>query len=437
MSATSYDLIIAGGRVIDPALGFGKDADIYIKDDLITNISTDTAKSKKLIGSKDNEKVIDASGALVVPGLIDMHVHLREPGREDKETIVTGCNAASAGGFTSVCCMPNTFPVIDNQETVKFVLTRAEEATARVYVIGAVTKMQKGEELAEIGDLVNAGVVAISDDGLYIQNPEIMRRALEYAKMFDIPVITHAEDTYLCSGAVMNESFQSTRLGMKGSPAVAEEIAVHRDIKLAEFVGGRLHIAHVSTAGAVQAIRTAKAEGVRVTAEAAPHHFTLTDEEIGKEFNSCLRVNPPLRTQKDVDAVIEGLVDGTIDCIASDHAPHAEEEKDVEFDHAPPGMIGLETSLGLVKTQLIDKGYLNWADAIRKMSYNPARILKLSGGTLEIGSKADIAIIDPEKKWIVKSDKFRSKSKNSPFIGRKLIGRVECTLLSGNVVFKV
>jgi dihydroorotase len=297
--------------------------------------------------------------------------------------------------------------------------------------------MQKGEELAEIGDLVKAGVVAVSDDGFYVQNPEIMRRALEYAKMFDIPVITHAEDFFLCRNGVMNESFQSTRLGMKGSPAVAEEIAVLRDIKLAEFVGGKLHIAHVSTAGAVQAIRVAKAAGVKVTAEATPHHFTFTDDEIGREFNTNLRVNPPIRTQKDVDAVIEGLVDGTIDCIASDHAPHAEEEKDVEFDHAPPGMIGLETSLALVKTQLIDKGYLNWADAIRKMTYNPARILRLSGGTLEIGSEADITIIDPEKKWTVKKEKFRSKSKNSPYIGRKLVGRIECTILGGKVVYKV
>ncbi|UCD17787.1 MAG: dihydroorotase [Candidatus Zixiibacteriota bacterium] len=436
MSGVDYDLVITGGRVIDPALGFGREADVYIKAGKIDEITTDVDKSARAVAKLPGDKIIDASGSLVVPGLIDMHVHLREPGREDKETIVSGCRAAAAGGFTSVCCMPNTDPVIDNQETVKFVLSRAEEADANVYVIGAITKMSKGRELAEIGDLVKAGAVAISDDGGFVQNPEIMRRALEYARMFDIPVISHAEDRFLSAGAVMNESFQSSRLGMKGSPAVAEVIAVLRDIKLAEFVGGRVHIAHVSTAGAVGAVRAAKAEGVYATAEACPHHFTLTDEEIGKEFSTSLRVNPPLRTQKDVEAVIEGLVDGTIDCIASDHAPHAEEEKDVEFDQAPPGMIGLETTLGLVKTRLIDRGYLNWADAIRKMTYNPARILKLPGGTLEIGSAADITVIDPEYRWTVSEKKFRSKSKNSPFVGWKLKGKVEYTILGGRVVFQ-
>jgi dihydroorotase len=436
MKKANYDMAIKRGLVIDPALGFGSEADIFIQDGKIAKISRAEDSSKKEFASIPAENIIEASGRLVVPGLIDMHVHLREPGREDEETIVTGCQAASAGGFTSVCCMPNTNPAIDNQETVKFVLSRAENASARVFVIGAITKALKGEELAEIGDLVKAGAVAISDDGNFVQNPEIMRRALEYAKMFDIPVISHAEDKYLCDGGVMNESFESTRLGMKGRPAVGEEIAILRDIKLCAFTGGRLHIAHVSTAGGVRAIRQAKAEGVNITAEACPHHFSLTDEEIGKEFNTNLRVNPPLRTRKDVEAVIEGLVDGVIDCIASDHAPHAEEEKDVEFDQAPPGMIGLETSLGLVKANLIDKGYLSWADAIRKMTYNPARILKLSGGSLAIGSAADIAIIDPEKKWTVKKEAFHSKSNNSPFIGRKLSGKVECTILNGKVVYR-
>lgn len=435
MSTNGNDLIIKGGRVIDPALGFGKEADIIIKNGKIENIVA-PGKDKKTYEGIPPDKIIDATGNLVVPGLIDMHVHLREPGREDEETIVTGCQAAAAGGFTSVCCMPNTDPVIDNQETVKFVISRAQEAIANVYVIAAITKKTEGKELAEIGDLVKAGAVAISDDGHFLQNPELMRRALEYAGMFDIPIISHAEDAFLSAGAVMNESYQSTRLGLKGSPVVAEEIAVLRDIKLAEFIGGRVHIAHVSTAGAVAAIRSAKANGVKITAEATPHHFTLTDEEIGKKFDTSLRVNPPLRTRKDVDAVIAGLVDGTIDCIASDHAPHAEEEKDVEFDQAPPGMIGLETTLALVKTQLIDKGYLNWADAIRKMTCNPARILRLPGGTLEIGSAADITIIDPERRWTVERNKFRSKSKNSPFIGRELIGRVSRTILNGKVVYK-
>jgi dihydroorotase len=436
MKAANYDLIIKGGQVIDPALDFGKEADLFVKDGKIAKIARDRESSKKDYAGIPPENIIDASGKLVVPGLIDMHVHLREPGREDEETIATGCRAAAAGGFTSVCCMPNTNPTIDNQETVKFVLSRAENADARVYVVGAITKTLKGEELAEIGDLVKAGAVAISDDGHYVQNPEIMRRALEYATMFDIPIISHAEDNFLCAGGVMNESFQSTRLGLKGRPAVGEEIAVLRDIKLCAFTGGRLHIAHITTAGAVKAVRQAKADGINVTAEACPHHFCLTDEEIGKEFNTNLRVNPPIRTRKDVDAVIEGLIDGTIDCIASDHAPHAAEEKDVEFDQAPSGMIGLETTLGLVKTALVDRGYLSWADAIRKMTYNPARILKLPIGTLEDGKPADITIIDPEKKWIVKKEQFYSKSKNSPFIGWKLSGKVDWTILGGRIIYK-
>jgi dihydroorotase len=296
--------------------------------------------------------------------------------------------------------------------------------------------MLKGEELAEIGDLVKSGAVAISDDGNYVQNPEIMRRALEYAKMFNIPLITHAEDQYLCADGVMNESYEATRLGLRGRPAVAEEIAVLRDIKLCQFVGGRLHIAHVTTSGAVEAIRQAKKNGVNVTAEACPHHFSLTDDEVGKEFNANMKVNPPLRTKEHVEAVIEGLIDGTIDCIASDHAPHSEEEKDVEFDLAPAGMIGLETTLGLVKTRLIDKGYLSWADAIRKMTQKPARILGLPGGTLEENSDADITIINPDKKWTVRKSKFRSKSKNSPFIGWQLSGVVEYTILGGRIVYR-
>lgn len=435
MKMSEFDLVIKNGLVIDPAIGFGNEADIFINEGKIARVGKN-GLSKKDSANIPSDKIIDASGKLVVPGLIDMHVHLREPGREDEETIITGCQAAAAGGFTSVCCMPNTTPTIDNQETVKFVLSRAELADANVYVVGAITKGIKGEELAEIGDLVNAGAVAISDDGNYLQNPELMRRALEYAQMFNIPIISHAEDRFLSASGVMNESYQSTRLGLKGSPAVAEEIAVLRDIRLCAFTGGRVHIAHISTAGAVRAVRLAKAEGINVTAEVTPHHFSLTDEEIGKEFNTSLRVNPPVRTQKDVEAVIEGLLDGTIDCISSDHAPHAEEEKDVEFDQAPPGLIGLETTLGLVKTKLIDRGYLSWADALSKMTINPARILKLPGGTLEIGKKADITIIDPEKKWTVRRENFRSKSKNSPFIGWKLSGKVDYTILGGRIVYK-
>jgi len=435
MASRKYDLVITGGRVIDPALGFGSDADVFIKNGAVAKVIA-TGKSTALIKSFDHDQVIDASGKLVVPGLIDMHVHLREPGREDEETVISGGRAAAAGGFTSVCCMPNTTPCIDNQEAVKFVQDRAQNADARVYVVGAATKRIEGKELSEIGDLVKVGAVAISDDGRFVQNPEIMRRALEYARMFGIPVMQHAEDQYLTADAVMNESFQSARLGMKGAPPVAEEIAVLRDVALCRVTNGRLHIQHITTKGAVDAIRQAKKEGIHVTCEATPHHLVLTDEEIAKEFNTSLRVSPPLRSRRDRDAVIEGLVDGTIDCIASDHAPHAMEEKDCEFDQAPPGMIGLETTLGLVKTFIIDKGYLSWADVIRKMTINPARILNLPGGGIQEGSPADITIIDPDKKWTVKEKDFRSLSKNSPFIGWKLSGRAHMTLLAGRVVFQ-
>jgi dihydroorotase len=436
MGARKFDLAIANGRVIDPALGFVSEAHIFIRDGNISEIQKDSPAARKLVKTLDKDQIIDAEGKLVTPGLIDVHVHLREPGREGAETIESGCRAAAAGGFTSVCCMPNTHPRIDNQETVKFVQDRAKTADARVYVVGAITKSLEGKELSEIGDLVKMGAVAITDDGRYVQNPEIMRRALEYARLFDIPVAQHAEDQLLAGGGVMNESFQSTRLGLCGSPAAAEEIAVLRDIALCRLTGARLHIQHITTRRAIEAVRQAKREGIKVTCEACPHHFVLTDEEIGKEFNTHLKVNPPLRSRDDRDAVIAGLVDGTIDCIASDHAPHSEEQKDCEFDQAPSGMIGLETTVGLVKTYLIDKGYLDWADAVRKLTINPARIFNLPGGTLVEGGPADITIIDPDKKWTVRGDKFRSRSKNSPFIGFKLSGQVVTTILNGRVVFE-
>ncbi len=436
MASQKYDMVIANGRVIDPSLGFVSAAHVFIRDGKIAAVQKDTPASKKLVKSLDKSSVINAEGKLVTPGLIDVHVHLREPGREDAETIESGCRAAAAGGFTAVCCMPNTHPRIDNQETVKFVQDRAKSADARVYVVGAITKNLDGKELSEIGDLVKMGAVAITDDGRYVQDPNIMRRALEYSRMFDIPVMQHAEDQFLVAGGVMNESFESSRLGLRGAPAVAEEVAVLRDIALCRVTGARLHIQHITTRRAVEAVRQAKREGVKVTCEACPHHFVLTDEEIGKEYNTYLRVNPPLRSRDDRDAVIEGLVDGTIDCIASDHAPHPEEDKDCEFDMAPAGMIGLETTVGLVKTYLIDKGYLDWADAIRKMTADPARIFGLPGGTLAEGSPADITIIDPEKKWTVRADKFRSRSQNSPFVGYKLSGQVVRTILGGRVVFE-
>jgi len=431
-----FDLLIINGTLMDPGFGFTKKADIGIKDGIITRIFDKGKLTKKVIDKFPPEAIIDAGGAVVTPGLVDIHVHFREPGREDEETIQSGSRAAAAGGFTTVCCMPNTQPAIDNQETVKFVTSLAEKGDCRVYCIGAVTKNRAGEELSEIGDLVKAGVLAISDDGDYLQNPEMMRRALEYSKMFDIPVISHAEDIYLAGEGKMNESFESSRLGMPGRPAVAEEIAIIRDIKLAGLTGGRLHIAHVSTAGGVEAIRRGKAEGVKVTAEVAPHHFTLTDGLIGEKFDTNLRVNPPIRTEADRQALIAGLIDGTIDCIATDHAPHTEEEKDVEFDLAAPGMIGLETCLGLAITELADKGYLSIPDLLRKLSSNPAKVVGLKPNSLSEGEVADLTIFDPEARWTVKKEKFLSKSKNSPFVGRKLKGKVLATIMDGRVTFR-
>jgi dihydroorotase len=426
-----FDLAILGGRVIDPESRQDHIADVFVQDGVIKKISP-----RKTTTKVKAKEVIDAEGKIVVPGLIDMHAHLREPGREDEETIYTGSSAAVAGGFTSVCCMPNTEPPIDNQEAVKFVYAKAKEAKCKIFCVGAVTKAQKGEELTEIFDLAQAGVVAISDDGKPVSNSQVMRNALEYCKMFNLPVISHCEDTNLSSGGVMNEGFVSTALGMNGIPSITEEIMVARDLKLAEFTGGKIHIAHVSTQGSVNLIGEAKKREIKVTCEATPHHFTLTDDAV-KTFDTNAKVNPPLRTTKDVEAIKKGLGDGTIDCIATDHAPHSVEEKEVEFDFAPFGMIGLETALSLVITELIEKKILTWKEAIAKLSCNPARILKLNAGELKVGSPADITIIDPKLEWRVNPNKFHSKSKNSPFGGRKLKGRAQMTIVEGRIVYKL
>jgi dihydroorotase len=433
--SSGYDLIVTGGDVIDPRIGVLNDATILIREGEFVAVETDKKKVAAALKATKKSCIINAGGKLVTPGLIDLHVHLREPGREDEETVMTGSQAAAAGGFTTICCMPNTTPAIDDQETVRFVLSESAGAPCRVFVVGAVTKNRAGKELAEIGDLVKAGIVAITDDGDFVQDPDLMRRALEYALMFDIPIMQHAEDKFLVGDGVMNESFASAKLGIRGRPAVAEEIATLRDIQLAKFTGGRVHIQHVSSAGTVAAIRRAKAEGVKITAEACPHHFSLTDDEIEKRFDTNLRVNPPIRTQADVEAVIAGLVDGAIDCIATDHAPHSAEEKDVEFDQAPAGMVGLETALGLVKTRLIDKGYLSWTDAIRKLTVNPARIINQPLGDLSIGNSADLTIIDPEAQWTVDPSSFKSKSRNTPFTGWELSGKVVKTILRGSVAY--
>jgi len=427
-----FDLAILGGRVIDPESRLDRIADIFVHDGLVKKISSKSVREKSTTEIQAKE-IIDAKGMIVVPGLIDMHVHLREPGREDEETIYTGSCAAVAGGFTSICCMPNTEPPIDNQEAVKFVHDRAKQAKCKVFCVGAVTKGQKGEELTEIFDLVQAGVVAISDDGKPVSNSQVMRNALEYCRMFKLPVISHCEDLNLSSGGVMHEGVVSTTLGMNGIPSIAEETMVARDIRLAEFTRGRVHIAHVSTQGSVDLIREAKRKGIKVSCETTPHHFSLTHDAV-KSFDTNAKVNPPLRTTKDVEAIKKGLKDGTIDCIATDHAPHSVEEKDVEFDFAPFGMIGLETALGLVVTNLIDKKILSWPQAIAKLTTNPGRILNLKGGGTKKDSLADLTVIDPKTSWVVDPGKFKSKSKNSPFGGKKLWGKVCYTIVDGKIV---
>lgn len=427
--------LIKGGRIVLPDREEPIEGDIYLDKGKIRRIDLkDDARKKKPL-RVSGKPVIDARGLLVLPGLIDMHVHLREPGNENDETVASGTAAAAAGGFTAVACMPNTHPPTDNQEAVLFIIQRAAGCPARVYPIGAITKGRQGAEIAEIGEMVALGAVAISDDGGPVNDAVMMRRAMEYVQMFDIPVISHAEDMSLSGNGVMNEGFESTRLGMPGVPAISEEVCIARDTILCEYLGTHLHIAHVSTKGSVELIRRAKSEGIRVTAEATPHHFCLTDDLIGEEFNTNLKMNPPLRTQEDVDAVIEGLVDGTIDCIVSDHAPHSSESKDVEFDQAPNGIIGLETSLGLVNTCLIRKGYLSWNDVARKMSKFQAQILKVPGGDLKAGGVADITIVDPKASWTVRANKFKSLSRNTPFEGWRLYGKVRFTLLDGRVSY--
>jgi len=425
--------LIAGGRVIDPASGLDAVGDVYVKSGLVERIEL---QKKALVSPseiKSARGVWDARGCIVSPGFVDLHVHLREPGREDEETIQSGARAAAAGGFTSICCMPNTDPPIDDQETVQFVIDKARNADCRVYPIGAITQGQRGEYLTEIGDMVAAGVIAISEDGKSVASAEVERRAMEYVRMFDIPVISHCEDIALAKNGVMNEGTVSTLLGMPGLPAAAEEIMVARDIQLAAFTGARLHIAHVSTAGSVRLIKRAKLDGVRVTAEATPHHFSLTDRKIAESFDTNLRVKPPLRTEKDRRAIIAALAEGTLDCIATDHAPHSEEEKDNEFDRAPNGMIGLETALGLVGSMLVKPGYLDWPQALKLMTINPAQITEIPAGRLLAGEPADITVIEPDAAWVVDAGRFFSRSKNSPFVGWTLQGRVKLTICRGKV----
>ncbi|WP_136512944.1 dihydroorotase [Geomonas edaphica] len=422
------NLLIKGGRVIDPSQGIDETMDILIADGVILELG-------KGLGSPEGFQVIDASGLLVTPGLIDMHVHLRDPGLEYKEDIATGSRAAAAGGFTSVACMPNTSPVIDNKAVASYVVNKAKsEALVNVFPVGAITKGSKGESLAEMGDLKEAGCVAVSDDGKPVCSTELMRRALEYAKGVGITVISHSEDLALVGEGVMNEGFVSTELGLKGIPWAAEDIAVAREVYLAEFAGAPVHIAHISTEGSARIIRNAKVRGVKVTCETAPHYFTLTDEAV-RGYNTNAKMNPPLRSDADVAAMKAGLADGTIDAIATDHAPHHLDEKDVEFNLALNGIIGLETSLPL-SLKLVDEGVLDLEGLISVMSCNPAKILGVDRGTLRAGAVADVTIIDPAKEWEVDAAKLESKSKNSPFIGWKMKGKAVYTVVKGQVVYQ-
>ncbi len=378
-------------------------------------------------------EVLDLQGKWVVPGLVDMHVHLREPGEEYKETVESGTMAAAAGGFTGVACMPNTHPVNDSSSITNFILKRAAEAGyARVWPVASITRGLKGEELTEFGDLLKAGAVAFSDDGLPVKSSAVMRLALDYARNFDALIISHSEEPDLAAGGVMNEGVASTRLGLKGIPAAGEHIAIFRDVAIAELTGSRLHVAHVSTAGGVEIIRQAKARGVRVTAETAPHYFSLTEEAV-EGYNTLAKMNPPLRTEKDRQAVIEGLRDGTLDCIATDHAPHSTLEKECEFALAMNGITGLETSLAL-SLELVRQRHLSPIDIVRLMSTAPASILNVPAGSLARGALADITVIDPDHEWTVTIEGFCSKSHNSPFIGEKMRGRAEFTILCGRIV---
>jgi dihydroorotase len=422
------NLLIKGGRVIDPSQKLDDTLDVLVENGLITQIG-------KGLAAPAGAEIIDAAGKYVVPGLIDMHVHLRDPGLEYKEDIISGTRAAAAGGFTSVCCMPNTKPTIDNKAIASYIINKAKaEGCANVFPVGSITYGLNGDRMSEMGELKEAGCVAVSDDGRPVNNPELMRRALEYARGMGIMVITHAEELSLVGEGVMNEGFTSTEIGLKGIPRIAEDIATARDVMLAEYTNSPIHIAHVSTAGSVRVIREAKARGVQVTCETAPHYFTLTDDSV-RDYNTNAKMNPPLREATDVAAIKAGLQDGTIDAIATDHAPHHLDEKDVEFDVAMNGIIGLETSLPL-SLGLVRDGVITLNQLIEKMSCNPSNILGLQRGSLSAGSVADITVIDPQAEWTVDPDKLASKSKNSPFLGWSVTGAASATVLAGKIVFK-
>ena len=420
-------LLLKGGRVVDPANGVDGTRDVLIEGGVIAAVGADLPAGAA--------QIVDVGGLLVTPGLIDMHVHLREPGQEHKETIATGAASAVAGGFTAVACMPNTDPVNDQASVTQFMLKRAAEAgLARVYPIGAVTLGSKGEALAEIADLKAAGCVAISDDGKPVLTALLMRRALEYTSMLGIPVIDHCEDPTLKGDGCAHEGYHASRLGLKGIPGEAEELWVERDITLAGLTGGRFHVAHLSTRGSLRAVRNGKARGIAVTCEVAPHHFILTDDAL-EGYDTNVKMNPPLREAADRDELIRGLVDGSVDVIATDHAPHHADEKRVEFDRAPFGIVGLETAVSLTFDRLLHTGLVRLPRIVELLSANPAHILKIPGGTLSEGAVADITILAPELKVRVHARSFRSRSKNTPFDGWELRGGVAATIVGGRTVF--
>ena len=423
-------LLLSGGRVIDPSRKTDAVGDVLIVDGKIESAG-------ERLGSVADAEVIDCAGKIVSPGFIDVHCHLREPGREDVETIATGARAAAAGGFTAVCAMPNTDPVTDNQAAVGFIIRQAQRANAsRVHVIGAISVGQRGETLAEFGEMVAAGAVAVSDDGKPVVSAQLMRTALEYARTFGIPVIDHCEEPTLALGGSMNEGIVSAKLGLKGIPSEAEEIMVIRDILLARRTGGHVHLAHMSTHGSVELIRWGKERGINVTAEVCPHHISLTEDRI-LSYDTNAKMNPPLRTLKDVEALREAVKDGTIDLIATDHAPHHYDEKEREFADAPNGIVGLETALAVSVTNLVQTGHIDFVTLIEKMSCSPARIFGIPGGTLARGADADVTVFDPKTTWRVDPAEFVTKGRNTPYAGLTLTGRSVCTVVGGRVIYRL
>ncbi len=425
-------IVLREGRVIDPASGRDEVADVVIEDGRVALVGAGAAAQARE-GDRDT-RVVDCRGRWVTPGFVDLHTHLREPGQEYKEDIASGTRAAAAGGFTTVCAMPNTRPVNDTRAVTEMMVAKARShGLVRVHPIGAITRGQQGRELTEMADLRDAGCVAVSDDGRCVTDAAVMRRALEYARTFDLPVVQHAEDHALTEGAQMHEGAVSTRLGLKGWPRVAEDHVVARDLMLAAATGARYHLAHASTAGSAALLREARARGIRVSAEVTPHHLTLTDEAVLGYRTAC-KVNPPLRERGDVDALVEALADGTIDCVATDHAPHASIEKDCEFSEALNGMVGLETALALL-LDLVRAARLSPSRLVDALTAAPARAFGLDAGTLRAGARADVAVLDPDRGWTVDPRRFRSKGRNTPFEGRAVRGRVERTLLAGVEVY--